>query len=154
MIEWREDMAVGVPTIDDDHKALFGIINEFEMCQSRSCAERAAKKLFNYTRSHFQREETIQECFHYPEIKQQKAEHAKISVDLEQIIKTSFIKKEHTDAEVIAEVTQLMRVWIVDHVIKHDLKMRSFFKHAQQQHPEDTFMPPLVKLAGIHAMHP
>jgi hemerythrin len=112
MIEWREEMAVGVPTIDDDHKALIGIINEFEMCQSRSCAERAAKKLFNYTRSHFQREETIQECFHYPEIKQQKAEHAKISVDLEQIIKTSFINKEHTDSEVIAEVTQLMRVWI------------------------------------------
>ena len=57
MIEWRVEMAVGVPSIDEDHKVLINIINEFECCQTLVCAEKTAKKLFNYTKSHFKREE-------------------------------------------------------------------------------------------------
>jgi hemerythrin-like metal-binding protein len=151
MITWREEMAVGVPAIDDDHKALIGIINEFESCQTRTCAERAAKKLYAYTRSHFRREEAIQASFNYPDRERQAAEHAQIAANLETLIKTAFLGKSRSDSDVIADITKLMRQWIVDHVIKHDLKMRPFFRKIQR--PEDFFLPPLVSKIGIGPAH-
>ena len=46
MIEWRVEMAVGVPSIDEDHKVLINIINEFECCQTLVSAQPGARTDF------------------------------------------------------------------------------------------------------------
>ena len=128
MIVWREEMSIGVTAIDDDHKALFNIINEFDTSSSRKAAEATAKKLFAYTNSHFKREEELQSEYRYPLHQQQKNEHAKIIGDLKSLIRNAFIDTKHTDEEIIANLSELMRDWIVNHVIQSDMKMRAFFK--------------------------
>ena len=128
MILWRDEMCIGVTAIDDDHKELFNIINEFDTCTTRKSAEATAKKLFGYTQSHFKREEDLQSEYMYPLRNQQKEQHAKIINDLKVLIRDAFINTNQTDAEVIASLSNLMRDWIVDHVIQSDMKMRTFFK--------------------------
>ena len=128
MIVWRNEMSIGVKVIDEDHKELFRIINEFEDCKTRKSAETVAKKLFSYTNSHFRREEELQIEYQYPLRDQQKEDHESIINDLRALIKSAFIDAKHTDEEIIANLSDLAHQWIVGHVIKSDMKMKSFFK--------------------------
>jgi hemerythrin len=154
MIEWRVEMAVGVPSIDEDHKVLISIINEFECCQTLTCAENTAKKLFNYTKSHFKREEMLLESFHYTGADTHHRGHDHITNKLKSIINGAFIKRDRPDDIIISEITELMRTWVLNHVIGHDLKMKPFFKKAMGNKSDESSIPTLVKLAEVYALHP
>jgi len=148
MIVWREEMSIGVDGIDDDHKALFDIINEFDGCNSLKIAEQTAKKLFIYTQSHFKREEELQNVFRYPHRHDHQAEHSRILKELKKLIKSSFIDQTLRDDQIILTLTNLMRDWIVGHVLTHDVKMRQFF---QITDPKDlNFLPPSIFRQSIH----
>ena len=129
MIIWRNQMSVGVPAIDEDHKGLFLLVNKLELCQSWEYAENIAKKLYAYTQSHFKREEKIQEQFNFPLFNEQRDEHRKIINDLSSVIKTHFLYKSPSTAvnDVIANLIPLLRDWLLGHVLVHDMKMRDFF---------------------------
>jgi hemerythrin-like metal-binding protein len=136
MIVWRAEMSVGVGILDDDHKALFAIINEFDTCQTRQCAETAARKLFLYTRSHFRREEAIQEQFRYPLRHEQKNDHRQIIDQLTAVIRGAFVQGGRADAEVISDISALLRRWVIGHVLREDRKMRQFFASKQRDQPQ------------------
>ena len=128
MIIWRDEMKIGIPEIDDDHKMLIAIVNEFDACQTLVCAETVAKKLYAYTQSHFKREEQIQDTFRYPYRHEQRHEHAKILADLKRLIKSGFIDKSKDSDDVVSSLSIFMREWIIGHVLQEDLKMKPFFK--------------------------
>ena len=128
MIQWREEMEIGVTSIDDDHKKLFEIINQFDTCKNRKAAELTSKRLFSYTSTHFAREEEIQSEYRYPLRYEQKQEHERILKELRQLIRTAFIDNAQSDEQVIAGLSDLMRKWIMDHVMHSDMKMKPFFK--------------------------
>lgn len=127
-ILWRDAMSVGQPTIDDDHKVLFAIINEFEASPDFLHAERAARKLYKYTQEHFRREEHMQQLMRYPYAEAHRKEHGEILSSLTGVIRGHFLKKDTTtdEAAAIARLTELMRTWIVDHVMTTDRKMKPF----------------------------
>lgn len=126
-IIWRDAMSIGQQTIDDDHKILFAIINEFEASPDFAHAELAAKKLYKYTQEHFRREESMQQMMRYPDAEAHRQAHADILASLTGVIKNHFLNKEGADqAAAIARLTGLMRSWIVDHVIATDCKMKPF----------------------------
>lgn len=120
-------MSVGQPTIDDDHKVLFAIINEFETSPDFTHAEQAARKLYKYTQEHFRREEHLQQLMRYPYAEAHRRDHEEILGSLTDVIKSHFLKKAGTDeAAAIARLTELMRLWIVDHVMTTDRQMKPF----------------------------
>lgn len=127
-IVWRDAMSVGQATIDDDHKILFAIINEFEASPDFANAEQAAKKLYRYTQEHFRREEALQQLMRHPEAEAHRHEHQRILDSLTQVIKGHFLQKDAPaqPAAAIARLTELMRSWIVDHVMTTDRKMTPF----------------------------
>lgn len=126
-IVWRDAMSVGQPTIDEDHKVLFAIINEFEASPDFTHAEQAARKLYKYTQEHFRREEHMQQLMRYPYAEAHRKEHEDILNSLTGVVRGHFLKKEGTDeAAAIARLTELMRTWIVDHVMTTDRKMKPF----------------------------
>jgi hemerythrin len=126
-IVWRDAMSVGQQTIDADHKVLFAIINEFEASPDFVHAEQAAKKLYKYTQEHFRREESLQQLMRYPDAASHQQEHGRILGALTDVIKNHFLSKEGADqAAAIARMTELMRSWIVDHVMSTDRKMKPF----------------------------
>ncbi|HLO76363.1 MAG TPA: bacteriohemerythrin [Magnetospirillum sp.] len=125
-IVWRDAMSIGNDTLDADHKMLFGIINEFEASPDFTHAEQAAKKLYKYTQEHFRREESLQQLMRYPYADAHRAEHERILSSLTDTIKTHFLQKRGAaeQAEAIARMTELMRTWIVDHVMTTDRRMK------------------------------
>lgn len=127
-IIWRDAMSVGQSTLDDDHKILFAIINEFEASPDFANAEQAARKLYRYTQEHFRREEALQQLMRYPEADAHRREHERILGALTEVIKGHFLQKDATTqpAAAIARLTELMRSWIVDHVMTTDRKMTPF----------------------------
>lgn len=127
-IIWRDAMSVGQPTIDEDHKILFAIINDFEASPDFAHAEQAARKLYKYTQEHFRREEALQQMMRYPDADAHRAEHARILDALTEVIRSHFLNKDsQTDhAEAIARLTGLMRNWIVDHVMTTDRKLKPY----------------------------
>lgn len=127
-IVWRDAMAIGFNTIDDDHKQLFTTINEFEACPDFVHAEQAAKKLFKYTQEHFHREENLQRSVRYPFAPEHKDEHDRILAHLKEVIRTHFLGRRSAEEErqAIEKLSGLMRDWIIDHVLKTDIKMKPY----------------------------
>lgn len=126
-IVWRDAMSVGQSAIDEDHKVLFAIINEFEASPDFANAEQAARKLYKYTQEHFRREEHMQQLMRYPYAAAHRQEHERILGSLTEVVKGHFLKKDGTDeAAAIARLTELMRTWIVDHVMTTDRQMKPF----------------------------
>ncbi|MGE5516265.1 MAG: bacteriohemerythrin [Bacteroidota bacterium] len=126
-IVWRDAMSVGQPALDGDHQMLFAIINEFEASPDFDRAEQAARKLYKYTQEHFRREESMQQMMRYPEAEAHRQEHAHILDSLTEVVKSHFLQKDGTDqAAAIARLSELMRRWIVDHVMTTDRKMKPY----------------------------
>jgi hemerythrin len=132
MVAWRDEMSVGISAIDDDHKMLFSIVEEFDHCRTRQCAERVCRKLYAYCQRHFRREEEIQAAMLYSNRQRHAEEHAVILKRLTTLIKTSFISAEGRadDNALIINLGELMRDWVMGHVLHSDLAMKGFYQAA------------------------
>jgi hemerythrin-like metal-binding protein len=135
MIEWREEMSVGHPAIDDDHKRLIAIINDFE----RAAQERASiqtlhdtlLRLQDYANEHFSREEAVQRDCQFPFYAEHKREHDQLLMQVTEFARIYFIKRTRPiTAETIAAMARFLHDWFADHTIRADLKMRRYVRRA------------------------
>lgn len=139
-LEWRPQLAVGHEKIDEDHKRLIELINKVQslFVTDASMGELtvALDALYDYTRYHFAREESVMRQIDYPHLHK----HAKVHEALvrrlndltEQILlahaqrtTADSLPKEKRDA-----LLQLLRDWLIHHVIQVDLKMKDYLQGA------------------------
>ena len=63
LLEWNENLSVGVPSIDEQHKVLLGLLNElFDATQAgkgQAALGKVLNELADYTVYHFQYEESL-----------------------------------------------------------------------------------------------
>lgn len=129
VIQWREELSLGVAEIDADHKRLIEVINEFGTI-SRTDPDPAqlkavADKLLDYANRHFEREEQLQLKAHYPEYAQHKDAHDTLIATLEAFIQRYFVDKaEPVDDLTATEMRGFLRTWLIDHILKTDLRMK------------------------------
>jgi hemerythrin len=69
--EWDEKMSVGVKAMDDDHKALVGLLNEMSEAldseQERKVLGAVLERMIQYTKDHLAREERLLAEHGYPD---------------------------------------------------------------------------------------
>lgn len=128
-------MSVGVPSIDEDHKRLITLINRFEDLTAHSPDlygkdEGAMRTLLGslaaYAREHFAREERMQATAEYPGLPENRAEHQRLTKSLAAMI-VRFQDRPSSEPEITpAEMVHFLQTWLVEHVIKCDLKMRGY----------------------------
>ncbi|SOE01146.1 bacteriohemerythrin [Caenispirillum bisanense] len=124
-IEWTEDLKIGIPIIDADHKVLVSLLNQvFETVGDRE--EKATlgsvlNSLVDYTEYHFAREERLQEVAGYGGLAGHKALHRDLTAQVV-AIRTRF----EQDPESVhgEEVLNFLRSWLVDHINGHDMAYR------------------------------
>ena len=126
---WREEMSVGQVDIDGDHRQLIAIINDFENMARRLPGDRALHEtligLHDYAAIHFKREETIQLACRYPFHEQHKHEHQDLLAEIKAMARRYFIDRtEPVTKGSLEEANRFLRHWLVDHIIKSDLRMR------------------------------
>lgn len=130
-IAWREGLNTGNRRIDDDHRKLIGLINEIELILTENRGNEALTKalngLYDYTNSHFEREEKIMRALGYEESETHAAAHQGLKRQLvglrERLIAEAAAGPRIGDAQ-IAALTELLRNWLVNHIIGMDLKMK------------------------------
>lgn len=117
-LAWSEDLATGVPSIDQQHQALFGCVGELE----RAAAERtmlstfhAMEQLNRYAREHFAEEERLMRLHSYPQIDEHMEEHRQFTHRLFEL------RRVYLDHDISTELIAMLRTWLEEHVLQTDM---------------------------------
>jgi hemerythrin len=122
-ILWRNEMSVGNDIIDQDHRYLLCLFNSIELILSDEGLHDQLPfyfdQLLEYTQFHFDREERIQVKSNYPGHYKHKQKHVAIIQRLEEVKEAL----NNNEAGVDDSLLELVREWIVDHLVQTDKKM-------------------------------
>ncbi len=128
---WYGAMKIGIDIIDDDHKQLFALVGEFNEAADAQGGEVSSTqmadilaRLQDYVSDHFQREEQMQLEAKYDGYDENKRQHDELTRTL-----TAFIARHKSDGAGEAktatrEMRDFLSVWLSQHILKTDLKMR------------------------------
>lgn len=119
VVAWSNAYALGLEEIDDQHKALFDLINKlWEHLVARSPQAKVLatlEQLEHYTLSHFTAEETFMRVTGYAGFEPHKAAHAKFVARIAQ--EKAAIK---AGQDLSFDVLTFLKDWLVDHILVAD----------------------------------
>lgn len=124
-VEWRDDLSVGIETIDDDHKKLLTLINNLQTAVYYPTGEaferQALQELVDYTKYHFDREEKLMIDNDYPDFEAHKRQHEAMIAKV-----NGFMAAYEKDPEgTIEEITAYLKAWLLDHIAGTDRRYSS-----------------------------
>jgi PAS domain S-box-containing protein/hemerythrin-like metal-binding protein len=124
---WDDAYSVGVAGMDDQHKKLFGMINQLADChsagnfKSTGVFHEVLSRMFDYTQLHFKDEEAYLQRIGYPKLASHEGEHATF---VEKI--TSFSIATEAGVQDEAAVHRYLKVWLQSHILESDMQYRDF----------------------------
>lgn len=126
LLSWQNDYSIGNETIDNDHKALFQLINEFYDAfielRKRSDLRIILIQLVQYAEEHFQREERFMEQHAYPETER----HHQIHNAMYETIFELNRRLESDPLPMDREAVIFLKHWLTDHILQEDKKVQAF----------------------------
>lgn len=132
-MEWTEDLAVGIPLIDSQHKELFSRINNLltaikeHRCKSE--IDGTIKFLDDYAVFHFGEEEKRMREAGYDGLDEHKRQHAKYLKNISELKEQAALPRvTGMSYELSVTVNQIIVDWIVDHIMKIDKKFGEFVR--------------------------
>jgi hemerythrin-like metal-binding protein len=121
-IKWIEEFSVGNENMDNQHKVLFSIINDF----FREEGEESSIKIFNnlrsYMESHFEAEEKLMKEINYNDIIEHTKQH-------DEIRKQFFIlskKLEKYNIDIYHKIAFFLYKWLSNHILRSDMEYKSY----------------------------
>jgi hemerythrin len=132
-MEWTDKLAIGVSTIDNQHKELFKRINDLvaaiKQHRCKAEIEGTIKFLDDYARVHFSEEEQHMRDSNYGGLKEQREDHKKyLAVLAELKEQASLTRMQGGSYDLSATTNQVVVDWIVDHIMKVDMKYGEFLR--------------------------
>lgn len=128
LIEWGPKYYIGLKEIDDQHKVLVEIINKlytaFGSNKNKKEIKKNLKELIDYTVYHFGNEEEYFKKFGYKDTPRHIEQHHKF-VDKVKSFANEF---EKGDATVSLDIINFLKDWLINHILKIDVKYVSFLK--------------------------
>jgi len=133
VMEWTEKLATGIKTIDTQHQELFKRINNLVLAirehRCKSEIDATLKFLDDYARIHFAEEEKYMRETSYAGLPEQREDHKKYLAALaalkEQASQPRF---QGSTYDLSATTSQVVIDWIVEHIMKLDMKFGEFLK--------------------------
>jgi len=126
IIQWNENLSVGIDVFDRQHKKLIDLINQLNDAMSvgkgKDVLGKILTELINYTQYHFSAEEKLFGQYAYPEAQAHIREH----VNLTQ--KATDLKKAFDSGKTIISVQTMdfLKDWLNNHILKTDKKYGPF----------------------------
>jgi hemerythrin-like metal-binding protein len=125
MIEWTEDLSVGVEALDNDHKIIVKHLNSFvdaiESDESMFKIDSVFAVLLNATKIHFAREETMMAACDYTGLAQHKLDHRQLVEQLTELWNRYFQTPTKYNAE---DLNKFLSTWLQLHILEDDLDYR------------------------------
>lgn len=127
ILNWTDSLSVKIESIDNQHKVLIDLINDFyQKITSEHKKENLIKLidgLRNYTVQHFTHEEKYMKQLNYPDFVNHKKEHTEFVNAV-----NDYIERIEAGKLIISvEITNYLKSWITDHILVTDKKYSNFF---------------------------
>jgi hemerythrin len=141
ILSWNDQYLIGNSTIDEQHKMLFKLINDFHSRwnQVREPKEIAhlLNQLMQYCEHHFATEESIMEKEGYPKLAQHRGDHEKLASSI------FSLNEEYVERHELAsaDVQNFVKHWLVDHIVNADYAFRDFLALKSQTKPKTSPSP-------------
>lgn len=119
---WKDNMLIGVPEIDAQHKELCRRIDDlFAACaQGRGRDElgKTVAYLEDYTKQHFGNEEKLQQKVGYPLCREHKAMHTGFLNSVAELRKE--LDQKGPTIAMVAKINSVVVDWLINHIQKMD----------------------------------
>jgi hemerythrin len=132
-MEWMEKLSIGIATIDSQHRELFKRINTLVAAiKQHRCKEEidnTIKFLEDYARVHFSDEERHMKETHYAGYEEQQEDHRRYLAALTELKEQASLPRvPGSSYDLSATTNQVVVDWIVDHILKMDMKFGDFLR--------------------------
>ena len=125
-ITWDDTFSVGVDEIDAQHKIWIDTINDLHDAIYNSSSDKLAdatnksvKAMWEYTRFHFQAEETYMTSINYPDLPGHQAIHDMFSLEVMKIYNDVKDGKQVLSTSVM----KMLSNWLQEHILQEDKKI-------------------------------
>lgn len=125
-IDWKDSYDVGSPEMNRQHKRIVNLSNQLldATLNNQDLDEsihNALKELVDYTRTHFKEEEDLMGKINFPGTER----HIKIHEKLRNQVDDLAVRFDQGDLTVPLELLDLIRSWLIDHIMQEDKKYSS-----------------------------
>lgn len=131
LLRWSESYLVGHEQVDDEHRYLFSLVNEFHDAfmerHARSDLDRLLNRLVDYTERHFRHEEALMRASGYPDIERHMAIHEALVEKIFQLAEKFSNKAVNPTRDTIT----FLETWLTDHIRVEDMAFAIFVAAAQ-----------------------
>ena len=132
-IKWNESMALGIDSIDEQHKKLVEMCNNaFEWSKNMTedydyfdDINKLLSEISDYTEYHFNYEEELLRKYNYEEFTQHSIEHKFFVKKLQKLEKKDV---DDNQQKFIVELSQFLFDWLVHHIMETDKKYTALLK--------------------------
>lgn len=122
---WTKDLETGNAQIDAEHKELIRAINNLiTACSAgngRNELNRTMDFLEQYTKTHFQHEQTLQLQSGYPDYANHKKYHEGFIKVVDNL--SARLKSEGASIMLVGEINRQLAGWLVNHIKNEDVKV-------------------------------
>ena len=123
-LSWKDNYSLGDNKIDEEHKYLFKIAAEaFSVVAPDKKLEKiksVLEKLLQYTKSHFDNEESFMSSIKYPELNKHKILHQEIIISMNEFIKNIPNMKI---SEIEKDLAYNIKIWFISHIVYEDKRI-------------------------------
>ena len=127
-IKWSDEYNIGIEYIDQDHKKLVHLLNQFSIAydyaQCEDFEREALTDLVSYTKYHFKREEKLMADYGYPGLVEHQKEHQAMIDTVDDYVK--IYEKQGHDS--LKQVTNLLTFWLFNHIQESDKQYRDYLE--------------------------
>jgi hemerythrin len=127
LLQWSDDFRLGLPGVDEEHRAFFGLVRDVETCLASGDepgARAALGALRGHAEAHFAHEEEFLGAIGYPDLARHRAEHAAFLRDVRAL--------EATPAVPTSVAALMARAWIATHVLGTDRRYSRWLEEADE----------------------
>ena len=121
-IQWLPKYSVGNKEMDEQHKKLFSMINEFFHQEDKQAVIKLFKSLATYVDVHFKAEENLLRQINYPET----VEHIKKHDELKDKFHLLEQKLEHYNIDLHHKISTFLYNWLTSHILKSDMDYKIY----------------------------
>ncbi len=130
LIEWTDDMSVGLPELDEDHKLIIEAINQLDAsvgdAAQQDVVRRHLMRLRRYAEVHFACEENVLIACAFPVLEVQKKEQQDFVKCIQEATQR-FDAKPAESAEIISqELLGFLTDWLRHHILIEDMAYRPY----------------------------
>jgi hemerythrin len=122
LITWtKEQFGTNVTVADDQHKVLFGMLNDLDAAVGageRSVIGAKLDILLKFVVDHFAEEERLMQSTSYPDFNAHKAEHTKLLGTCGDVA----AKFQRGELQITHDTTAFVKDWLVNHIPAVDMK--------------------------------